>query len=468
MSKTRVFGLYFPTLFFALALAELCVIVGSVVLATLIRFDGNVAELLNTLGPLYYRALFIGLILLISLGALGLYQTPSYEGATGQELRACLAFLLGWVLLALLYYMLPDLYVGRGISGMACVFALGGIAVLRNGFFRLVNMNGLKPIVLVYGAGRKARWVQERLSKNTVRRGIRLMGFVDTGERMEVGRGARILHVDGSLYEYARRNRVDEIVIAADDRRNTLPMNDLLQCRLGGVSVIDVPTFLERETGSVDLELTDPSWLVFGQGFKYGLTITLAKRIIDVALAVLLLIVSAPLVLLVAIAVKLEDGPRAPLVYSQMRVGEGGRPFRLYKIRSMRVDAERAGGACWARKHDARITKVGRIIRKLRIDETPQLFNVLRGDMSFVGPRPERPEFTSQFEKKIRYYHERAAVKPGITGWAQLRYPYGASDEDTQEKLRYDLFYVKNHNAIFDILILLLTVEVVLLGKGAR
>lgn len=277
-----------------------------------------------------------------------------------------------------------------------------------------------------------------------------------------------VFQVDKPLSEYARENYIDQIVVAVDDRRKSLPMQELLQCRMAGIEILELPTFFERETGAVALELTDPSWLVFGQGFKRGIVFNWIKRGLDIFISCVVLMALSPFLLMAAIAIKIEDGLRAPIIYSQTRVGERGRLFRLYKLRSMRVDAESVTGACWARTDDDRVTRVGKIIRKLRLDEVPQAYNVLRGDMSFVGPRPERPEFTQHLEQQIRYYRERSTVKPGVTGWAQLRYPYGASDRDSQEKLKYDLYYIKNHNMIFDILILLQTVEVVLFGKGAR
>jgi sugar transferase (PEP-CTERM system associated) len=335
-------------------------------------------------------------------------------------------------------------------------------------FFRLADLDSLKPGVLVFGAGRKASWALERLSQRSDRRGFRLIGFVDSGGPRAVYGDVPVFKFDEPLCEYVRRHRVDQIVVAVDDRRNSLPMPDLLKCRLAGVEVLELPTFFERETGTVALELTDPSWLVFGPGFQRGLFVRALKRALDVMICVVLMAIFSPIVLLTAIAIKLENGWGAPVMYSQTRVGEQGRHFRLYKLRSMRVDAEQSMGARWAHQNDERVTRVGRVIRKLRIDEIPQVVNVLRGDMSFVGPRPERPEFTQNLEREIRYYRERCSVKPGVTGWAQLRYPYGASAADAQEKLKYDLYYIKNHNMLFDILILLQTAEVVLFGKGAR
>lgn len=468
MGKIRLFGFYFPLLFLVLAAAEVCVITAAAIGASAVRFNGQLSAVRHALGPLDYRALVFGVVLIIAMAAMGLYQTRLREGFSGQLVRLVVAFLLGSLILAMLYYALPDLYLGRGVTALAFVFSLLAIALVRPVFFQLVDLDSLKPRVLIFGAGHKASWVLERMSQRANRRGFRLIGFVDAGGPRAVYGDVPVYKFDEPLCEYVRRQHVDQIVVAVDDRRNGLPMPDLLKCRMAGVEVLELPTFFERETGAVALELTDPSWLVFGQGFHRGLTVRALKRTLDVLICTVLMMVFSPIVLLTAIAIKLEDGWKAPIIYSQTRVGEQGRHFRLYKLRSMRVDAEQGTGARWAHNDDERVTHVGRVIRKLRIDEIPQVFNVLRGDMSFVGPRPERPEFTQHLEREIRYYRERCTVKPGVTGWAQLRYPYGASDRDAQEKLKYDLYYIKNHNVLFDILILLQTAEVVLFGKGAR
>lgn len=468
MGKVRLFGFYFPLLFLVLAAAEACVITAAAIGASAVRFNGQMSAVRHALGPLDYRALVFGVVLIIAMAAMGLYQTRLREGFSGQLVRLVVAFLLGSLILAMLYYALPDLYLGRGVTALAFVFSLLAIALVRPVFFQLVDLDSLKPRVLIFGAGHKASWVLERMSQRANRRGFRLIGFVDAGGPRAVYGDVPVYKFDEPLCEYVQRQHVDQIVVAVDDRRNGLPMPDLLKCRLAGVEILELPTFFERETGAVALELTDPSWLVFGQGFRRGLTVRALKRTLDVLICTALMMIFSPIVLLTAIAIKLEDGLKAPIIYSQTRVGEQGRHFRLYKLRSMRVDAEQGTGARWAHDGDERVTRVGRVIRKLRIDEIPQVFNVLRGNMSFVGPRPERPEFTQHLEQEIRYYRERCTVKPGVTGWAQLRYPYGASDRDAQEKLKYDLYYIKNHNVLFDILILLQTAEVVLFGKGAR
>jgi sugar transferase (PEP-CTERM system associated) len=245
-------------------------------------------------------------------------------------------------------------------------------------------------------------------------------------------------------------------------------MHEFLECRLAGIEILELPTFLERETGKVRLDVLNPSWIIFGEGFRASLLQRMVERTVDIVVSLALLILASPAILLTALAIKFEDGLDAPILYRQRRVGQHGVVFDVLKFRSMRVDAEDAGQAIWATKDDPRVTRVGGFMRKSRIDELPQLVNVLRGDMSFVGPRPERPEFVQKLEHTIPYYRERHSVKPGITGWAQLCYPYGSSEKDALEKLQYDLYYVKNRSLLFDLAILVQTVEVVLWGKGAR
>jgi sugar transferase (PEP-CTERM system associated) len=244
-------------------------------------------------------------------------------------------------------------------------------------------------------------------------------------------------------------------------------MHELLECRLAGIEVLELPSFLERETGKVRLDVLNPSWIIFGEGFRASARQQLLERAFDIVASLGLLVVALPFMLLAVVGIKLEEGRSAPVFYRQRRVGYRGDVFDVLKFRSMRVDAEKFG-AQYATANDPRVTRIGGLMRKTRIDELPQLLNVLRGEMSFVGPRPERPEFVNELEHRIPYYRERHTVKPGITGWAQLCYPYGSSEKDTIEKLQYDLYYVKNRSLLFDLAILVQTVEVVLWRKGAR
>jgi sugar transferase (PEP-CTERM system associated) len=276
----------------------------------------------------------------------------------------------------------------------------------------------------------------------------------------------RVVRLSRTIYEFARTHDIDEIVVAMDDRRNGFPIAELLHCKFAGIDVIDLLTFLERETGRVTVDLVNPSWLIFSEGFRVTARTDLVARLLDVTAALVLLILGAPFMLVAAVAILIEDGQ--PVLYRQKRVGFLGKQFTVYKFRSMIKDAEADGTPQWAGTQDDRVTRTGRLIRKLRIDELPQLFNVLRGDMSLVGPRPERPEFVARLSATIPYYHERHVVKPGLTGWAQLSYPYGSSDRDALEKLQFDLYYIKHKSLIFNLMVLLQTAEVILWGKGAR
>ena len=270
-----------------------------------------------------------------------------------------------------------------------------------------------------------------------------------------------------NLPAHVVRLGASEVVLALEERRNALPLPDLLRVKTTGVHVNDLSSFLERETGRVDLDSLNPSWLIFSDGFSSGRRLSSAgKRLFDIVVSLAILLLSAPLVLLTAMLVKLESP--GPALFRQRRIGLYGQPFEILKLRSMRLDAEVGGVAVWAQKDDPRVTRIGHIIRKLRIDELPQAWSVLKGEMSFVGPRPERPQFVADLEARLPYYAERHMVKPGITGWAQINYPYGASIEDARQKLEYDLYYAKNYTPFLDVLILLQTMRVILWPEGAR
>jgi sugar transferase (PEP-CTERM system associated) len=276
-----------------------------------------------------------------------------------------------------------------------------------------------------------------------------------------------LLVPSGTLTETAVRLGVDEIVVALTERRSgSMPLRQLLDCKASGIKVHDLNTHFEKTLGQIRLDYLDASWLIFGDGFNQGALRTAVKRVFDIVSAAILCVVSLPVMLLAGLFIKLESP--GPMLYRQDRVGLNGKSFSIAKFRSMRNDAEKDGKPQWAAANDARVTRVGNVIRRLRIDELPQLMNVLRGDMSLVGPRPERPFFVDQLTQEIPFYALRHSVKPGVTGWAQVRYPYGATVEDSQEKLQYDLFYVKNHTLVLDLFVLYETVGVVLTGKGAR
>ena len=399
--------------------------------------------------------------------AMGLYSMRQRSGRAGLALRVFAGHLVAGAGCALLFYLFPSLGAGPEVLGLTVVLAILSSVIARLLFERIVDQDLFKRRVMVFGAGQRASTLLE-LRRRVDQRGFKLVAFIATDGDAVTAAPERLTARPDDLYRWACKHEIDEIVVAMDDRRQGFPVHELLECRLAGIEIVDLATFLERETGKVRLDLTSPSWFIFGQGFRVSPWQQALERGFDLLASLGLLIVAAPAMALTVLAIKLEDGRHAPVLYRQRRVGQHGGLFDVLKFRSMRVDAEKPGEARWAVRNDPRVTRVGHVIRKTRLDELPQLFNVLRGDMSFVGPRPERPEFVEHLEQTIPYYRERHTVKPGITGWAQLCYPYGASEKDAREKLQYDLYYVKNRSLIFDLAILVQTVEVVLWSKGAR
>jgi sugar transferase (PEP-CTERM system associated) len=375
----------------------------------------------------------------------------------------------GAVVVGLISRLVRDMYIAGDVLLAGAALVIAGSFSWHILLDRMARDNAFKRRVVVYGAGRRAASLMQ-LPMRRDQRGLNIVGYIPSvGEDGEAGAvpTERCIELRTSLHEYCRANAISEIVVAMDDSRWGIPFNAFLECRLAGVTVTELTAFLERETGKVRVDLAHPSWAMFASGFRRNSWQSQLERIVDVSASLLLLAASWPVMLVTVLAIKLEDGFSAPVLYRQVRVGERGHPFQLLKFRSMREDAER-DGARWAVQNDTRVTRVGRVIRKLRIDELPQILNVLGGQMSLVGPRPERPEFVSHLDRTIPFYCERHTIKPGITGWAQLCYPYGADETDAAEKLQYDLFYVKNRTMLFYLAILLQTVEVVLCGKGAR
>jgi sugar transferase (PEP-CTERM system associated) len=417
---------------------------------------------------LWHRSLLFAASALLCFAATGLYDARQRSAMSGILLRVLAAVLAVYAVTAMVSYVVPALALDQRLWLGSIALAGAGTIAIRVVFSRVVDQDTFKRRVLVFGAGRQAMSITQ-LRRRVDRRGFLVVGYVPAASDGAVSVPApALLPGESTLPELCERLAVDEVVVAMDDRRHGFPMLDLLQCRVDGVEVTDLVTFLEREAGKVKLDVLHPSWIIFSEGFIRGRIHASAERVLDVMASVVLLTLTLPVMLLTAVAIKAEDGLRAPVLYRQRRVGQGGRTFDLLKFRSMRVDAEADGSPRWATRGDSRVTRVGAFIRKVRIDELPQVLNVLRGDMSFVGPRPERPEFVRDFEQRIPFYRERHTIKPGITGWAQVCYPYGSSERDAIEKLQYDLYYVKNHSVLFYVVILLLTVEVIIWGKGAR
>lgn len=447
-------------------LIELLVIVLAVTAAVWLRFLHDPEGRMDFAASAPIRTFLVAIVTTVAMASFGLYQVHIRFNRMDFLLRLLLAFGFGGVTLLVLYYVIPQTYIGRGVLVIALALGILGISMVRLVSMELLGWDALKRRVLVLGAGNTADMINQRLRRTSDRRSFAIMGFVPVAAQPVVVAHDLLVQTQGRLLELARSMQVHEIVVGPDERRGGLPMDELLECAQAGVLVNDIGTFIEREIGSITLNIAEPSSLVFSGGFDHSLPARVSKRLFDLIAASVLLLVSWPVMILVALAVALESG--FPIFYRQTRVGQGGQCFDLIKFRSMRVDAENDGVARWASKDDDRSTKVGRFIRSTRLDELPQLFNVLRGTMSFVGPRPERPQFVDMLSKEIRFYNVRHSVKPGLTGWAQLRYPYGASVRDAEEKLKFDLFYVKNRGLLFDLMILLQTVEVVLFRRGAR
>ena len=368
------------------------------------------------------------------------------------------------IVLAVVSAVIPSLIIGHGIFITSLCLLLVAVPAWRLAFDGLTHDPHLEERVLIVGTGPLARTVAKQiLAQHDF--AYRIVGFVDDDGREALPGDPMVLGKTLELPGIVARHHVDRIVVSLTDRRGKLPIQELLQAKLSGVRVEDAATTYERITGKILIDNLKPSWLIFSDGFRSSRATRFVKRAIDLLLAAFGLVVAAPLMLLTTIAISL-DSP-GPVLYRQERVGENGGVFTLFKFRSMRIDAEN-GTPVWARDKDDRVTRVGRFIRLARLDELPQLWNVLRGDMSFVGPRPERPFFVEQLAGEIPFYMERHAVKPGVTGWAQVKYRYGSSIEDAMEKLRYDLYYIKHQSIVFDLTIVMDTVKVILSGKGAK
>lgn len=399
-----------------------------------------------------------------SLFAMGLYHGRNSSRFYDVFMRTILGFVLAFVALSVVAYVWPSLSIWRQTQIIGLPVSLVGVFLLRYLFLRLVDNNLIARRVLVLGTGENAAQIEE-LEESSDSCGLQCVGFLDVeGNSGHVSR-SRIIAPPPSLLTLCTDKEVSEIVVAVQERRGMMPIQDLMDCKLSGIPIYDFMTFMERETGRCELNGLRPSWFIFAEGFTGGVIQQAVKRGLDVVLSVVLLIITLPIVGATALAIRIESP--GPVFYRQERVGLNGVIFQIIKFRSMAVDAERHG-AVWAARNDPRITSVGRIIRKVRIDELPQIINVLKGEMSFVGPRPERPEFVRELTGKVSYYSERHRVKPGITGWAQLHYIYSDSIEGGLTKLQYDLYYVRHYSLLLDLFIVIQTARVILWPSGVR
>ena len=407
-------------------------------------------------------------LLMTGVGAsLGLYQQSETDRPGVFVGRAVLVVLAGLAASYLALSFVPAAASVRDASWLAALYAFVGMIVTRQVMRAVSSTPASGTRVLIVGTGPEAQEVANALQTHPRARSD-VVGFYDAADGGGGPKvGGRIFARSTDLAELVQRLEIEEVIVSVREQRGgVLPLRGLLECRVSGVRVMDLPAFYERVRGEVPIDSLKASWLIYGQGFAQDFLRSAIKRVFDYATSTSLFLLALPVMCVTAIAIRLESP--GPIVYRQERVGLGGRRFSCLKFRSMRADAEANGVAQWAGQNDARITRVGRFIRKYRIDELPQLLNVLSGDMSLVGPRPERPCFVDQLKDEIRFYDLRHSVKPGLTGWAQVRYSYGASVEDATRKLQFDLYYVKNHSLFLDVIILVDTVRVVLFGEGSR
>jgi sugar transferase (PEP-CTERM system associated) len=460
----RIFRHYVPGSLLFLGMVEHLFLILTIYCALFFRW-ADITDLTASLAQHLPRVITFATVFTVTMFALGLYNKEHIRDLSTILTRLLFSFFFAFIVLALLFYIYPDLAIWRSAIAIAIVVALLGIMIIRWIFLHAADVDTFKRRILVLGVGAKAAKI-EALERDDQTRSFICVGFVPLSDREAQIDGSHNIWGNMSLPELVAEQNVEEIVVAIDERRGGMPTKALLECKLQGVTVTDYSLFWERETGKMDLDALHPSWLIFSDGFVGGWVQATFKRVFDVVASLLLLAAAAPIVALTALVVKL--GSNGPVLYRQERVGLNGQPFMLLKFRSMRTDAEKDGVPRWAAVNDSRVTRVGAFLRKTRIDEIPQIFNVLRGEMSFIGPRPERPFFVDELRQAIPYYFERHRVKPGISGWAQLNYPYGASVEDAKEKFQYDLYYIKNYSLFLDLIVLIQTARVVLWPSGVR
>lgn len=460
----RLFKHYIPTQLLLLGIVDLVALFLSAELAWQLRraqVNLDPAPFATRLG----EVLVYGLVVSVTMLAVGLYQADGSRAWRMSATRLITALAIAFIALSVIFYLFPDVALWRSIAVYATGLSFVALLAVRAAFGRLVSSETLRRRIVVIGTGPRAQRMQMLSAGRDA--SFRVTSFVAMSAAPPLVEPVVDRDAIGGLDALIERDRADEVVLAVEERRGALPTGDLLQVKLGGTRVSEMSTFLERETGRVDLSSVSPSWLIFSDGFLGAQWASvLAKRIFDVGAAVAIMVLTSPILVVTAILVKVTSP--GPIFYRQERVGQFGKPFLAWKFRSMRQDAEKGGQPQWAQQHDPRVTAIGRFIRATRIDEIPQIINVLRGDMSIVGPRPERPFFVRDLAAQIPFYNERHVVKPGIAGWAQLNYPYGASVEDARHKLEYDLYYVKNYSVFLDLLILVQTVRVVLWRSGVR
>lgn len=424
---------------------------------------------LSRYNPLLPKTIVFTLYVIIISFLFNLYSAEKIEGRKELFLKIFFTGVFSFLVLAAFYYFLPSMQVGRGILFIAICISIITRAVWHIAYDAVSKkIPGFAKKVLILGTGSVANTLGKLLE--TTKTNLALAGYVNCiDEPVYVPLQYVIDHNNsnsGTLLDIAAKQRVHKIVVSLSERRGTFPVKEVLSCKLNGIDVVDAPSFYEQMSGKLLLENVNPSWFIFSDGFKVTVFRRYFKRLLDIVVSFLCITISSPFLFVVPLLIKMDS--KGPALLRQRRVGKGEKFFTLYKFRTMIDGAENNTGPVWTQENDSRITRLGKFLRISRLDEIPQLFNVLRGDMSLIGPRPERPFFVESLKKQIPYYSERHSVKPGITGWAQVRYEYGDSIEDAMEKLRYDLYYIKHLSFFIDFLIVIDTVKVILFGRGGR
>jgi len=455
----RLFNVYYPVRTLVLLAVEAMVVFTSFMLGVVLAFPDERYIVLNYQGG-YFKILVATVVVLICSHGFDLYDAARFDAKGELYFRLFLVPGLLALLLAGIGFAFPNALPGNNASLIALVILTIGLFGWRTAYGWLIQQAYMQEKVYVLGTGERAQRLMQGLRQRR-ELGVDVIGWSGNVEGA-LTRETAAEH----LMELARAHRVHRVIVAMPDRRGTIPVQELLQLRLDGVSIEEATSWLEKISGRIEVEQLYPSWLIFAEGFRFSASFNLMRRVLSTLMSLTLLLVVLPLLPFVILAIKLDS--RGPVLYRQKRVGRAGHTFYCYKFRTMRQDAEADTGPTWAGDDDPRITRIGKFLRSSRIDEIPQLWCVFKGDMAFVGPRPERPEFVEWLTKEIPYYGVRHAVRPGITGWAQVRYKYGNTVEDAKQKLQYDLFYIKNASLGLDILIMLQTIKIVLLGRGAQ
>ncbi|WFL76903.1 TIGR03013 family PEP-CTERM/XrtA system glycosyltransferase [Altererythrobacter arenosus] len=459
----RLFKHYIPHAVVLLGLLDLGLLVLAGELAWQIRAD-QIGMDAGQFTERWVAVTASALVVWLAMISVGVYGPHSLRSLRYAGARLLVAISLAIILLAFVEFVLAQQTFWRSTLFYTMFLTIAFMVADRLFLTNFLGSSAFRRRVMVLGSGERARRLRELGDRPES--GFAIVSFISLSDTDKVVEEAIARDAIHDLGRFVENLGVSEVVLALQERRNSLPLKDLLRMKTKGVHVNDFSSFLERETGRVDLDTVNPSWLIFSDGFSSSRILSsAAKRVFDIVASLLLLVLTLPVIVLFAIIVKLDS--KGPAFFRQERIGLYGQTFNLIKLRSMRTDAEK-NGAQWAQENDPRITRVGRLIRKVRIDELPQTWSVLKGEMSFVGPRPEVPSFVADLEDKLPYYAERHMVKPGITGWAQINYPYGASIEDSRKKLEYDLYYAKNYTPFLDLVVLLQTVRVILWPEGAR